>query len=511
MKFWQKAYICIMLVFFIGFDAVLLLLVTKSTSLSTQEKFATAENERYVIQKSLQSRISGISKLYEEMNAKNLKMYVAPYGDYYKGQGIFMELYYEGDLVYSNFLQTENLSQSENFLQTEKDRPELSIKPGDKSTILREVDGIHYYIVTGFLEEPYSNIKYVYIKDIQDLVDYKSEIIRYTVIIGIVIAVLLSVLLLVLLLKLNAPIRKLNEITKEIAGGHYEKRVEIKSRDEIGELAGNFNIMAESVNTHIRELSDITEERQRFIDNLAHEMRTPITAIMGYGEFLKYTNHTPEESIKAIDYIIRQSERMKNMAHKLIDLAGLGKMEITFETIELSEILTQVENTLVPNLKEKHLHIEKELQINLIQGDKDLMESLILNLMENAVRALPDEGIIKIKSCGAENGWTLSIADNGRGIEEDKISKIYEPFYRADKSRARAYGGAGLGMALCKQICDLHHADIEISSRLNKGTTVTIKFTNLPQLYDYSEIQKSYDIPATKKELQNNNKGANKR
>ncbi|GEM_PF-162160 len=492
MKFWQKAYICVILIFFIGFDAAVLLLVTKSTSLITQEKYATAENERFVIQKSLQSRISGITKLYQEINAKNLKMYMAPYGDYYIGQGIFMELYYKEDLIYSNFLHTGRI------------RQEFSAKPGEKNTVLREMDGILYYIDSGYLEEPYSDIKFVYIKDIQGILDYKSEMSRYTVIIGIAITALLSVFLLALLLKLTAPIRKLSEITEEIAGGHYQKRVKINARDEIGELAQNFNTMAESVDTHIRKLSDITEERQRFIDNLAHEMRTPITAIMGYGEFLKYTSHTPEESIKAIDYIIRQSERLKNMAHKLINLSRLNKAEISFETVYLPEILAQAENTLAQSLEEKHTRVEKELQKVFVQGDKDLMESLILNLMENAVRALTDNGVIEIKSCENEKEWTLSIADNGTGMEEEEIPKIFEPFYRVDKSRARAYGGAGLGMALCSQICDLHHARMEVFSRLHKGTTVTIKFTILPQLPDYSEIKKGYDSPVSRKDLHKN-------
>ena len=485
MKFWQKAYICIIVVFLIGFDVTVFFLITKSYSLSMQEKYSTAENERHVIQTSLQSRISGISDLYREINARNLQMYVAPYGDYYVNQNIYMEIYYDDDMVYSNFPSAMN------------ERPELQIRPGEKSTIAREVDGILYYIVTGYLDEPYSNIKFVYIKNIQDLADYKAQMIRHAVITGTIVSVLLSALILLLLLKLTRPIRKLNQITEEIAGGNYQKRARINGKDEIGEFAQNFNAMADSVQAHIQQRSDITEERQRFIDNLAHEMRTPITAIMGYGEFLKYANYTPEEGAKAIDYIIHQSERMKSMSHKLMDLARLNNMEIVPQTIDLRKTLAYAESTLERNIREKHVHVEKDLQVIFMEGDRDLIESLILNIMENALRALPNGGKIEVKARREGNGFKLSIADNGIGIGKQDIAKVFEPFYRADKSRSRTYGGAGLGLALCKQICDLHHARMEISSRVGIGTTITIKFTTLPQLRDDSEIPDEYDNPAS--------------
>jgi signal transduction histidine kinase len=467
MKFWQKAYICIMVVFLIGFDITVFFLITKSYSLSMQEEYSTAENERHVIQSSLQTRISGVSDLYREINAKNLKMYIAPYGDYYAGQNIYMELYYGDDIVYSSLPFA---------MET---RPELDIGQGEKSTITREMDGVLYYFVTGNLDEPYSNIKFVYVKNIQDLVDYKAQMIRYAVIIGTTISALLSILILLLLLKLTQPIRKLNQMTKEIAGGNYQKRAHINSKDEIGEFAGNFNAMADSVQTHIQKLSDITEERQRFIDNLAHEIRTPITAITGYGEFLKYANYTPEEGVKAIDYIIHQSERMKSMAHKLMDLARLNHTEIELQTIDLRKILADVESILEQSISEKHVHVKKDLQIALMEGDKDLIESLILNLMENALRALPDGGKIEVKAHREGSEFVLSIADNGIGMSENDISKVFEPFYRVDKSRSRAYGGAGLGLSLCKRICDLHHARMEISSQPNIGTTITIKFSKI--------------------------------
>jgi signal transduction histidine kinase len=453
MKFWQKAYLCIIVVFLIGFDVTVFFLISKSYALSRQEKYATAENERHVIQTSLQSRISGIAGLYKELNASNLQMYVAPYGDYYASQNIYLEVYAGDEIVYSNFPYPMS------------DRPELQIRPGEKSTVAREVGGVLYYIVTGYLEAPSANIKLVYIKNIQDLAAYKAQMVRHAVITGTLIAALLSVLVLLLLLRLTRPLRKLKQMTEEIAGGNYQKRAPITGKDEIGELAQNFNAMADSVQAHMQKLAAVTEAKQRFIDNLAHEMRTPLTAILGYGEFLQYANYTPAEGAKAIAYIIHQSERLKNMAQKLMDLAGLNKREIVPQAIDLRETLADVESTLAQAIREKHVQVAKDLQVSFMTGDKDLIESLLLNLLENALRALPDGGKIAVSSRPAGSGFLLAIADNGTGISEQDLARVFEPFYRADQSRSRAYGGAGLGLSLCRQICDLHQAQLEISSQ----------------------------------------------
>ncbi|MEA4934479.1 MAG: ATP-binding protein [Lawsonibacter sp.] len=121
-----------------------------------------------------------------------------------------------------------------------------------------------------------------------------------------------------------------------------------------------------------------------------------------------------------------------------------------------------------------------------ILGDRDLIESLIQNIMVNAIHAMPHGGRIEIETFEKEKMLALSIKDNGIGIPESDLKEIFEPFYRADKSRSRANGAAGLGLALCKQICDLHGAVIDVTSKINSGTIFKIKFTTLPHLNDKS-------------------------
>ncbi|MCB8814040.1 sensor histidine kinase [Desulfosporosinus shakirovi] len=171
-----------------------------------------------------------------------------------------------------------------------------------------------------------------------------------------------------------------------------------------------------------------------------------------------------------------------------MDLACLNHGNIQFQTIDFEKIIENVEQTLRQDIHEKKIQIKKGLPRTELQGDKDLLESLILNIMENAVRALALDGKIEVKTYGGEKELILSISDNGMGMKEGELGKVLEPFYWVDKSRSRVYGGAGLGLALSKQICDLHHAEMNMSSKLEMGTKVEIKFTTLLQSVDNSEI-----------------------
>lgn len=469
MKFWQKIYLSVIFIFLISFDTITYLSITKSYSLNRSEVYSATENERHVIQSSINAKILGTSSYYKKINAQNLKMFIKPYGDYYLSQKIYIELYLNNSCVYSNSPST--LDQ----------RSELQINRGEKSTITRTVNGISYYFVTSYLNVPNSNIKFVYIKNIQSLKNFKTEMIWYAILSSSIVFLILSVLLLTILLKLTDPIRQLNQGAKEIASGFYHKRLEIKSKDEIGELTCNFNKMAGSVENHIQELSELTENEQQFITNLAHEMRTPITAILGYGESMKYANLSEDEREKALSYIISESQRMKNMAAKLMNLTSLKHEKIQFQKIDLEKIIDKVESSLSEDVSSKNIKVIKDFQESQILGDKDLIESMAQNLMENSVRALADGGEIEVKTFGQGERLTLSIADNGIGMSKNNIQKIFEPFYRVDKSRSRAYGGAGLGLALCKAICDLHDATINVRSEPNKGTKFIIEFTTALQ------------------------------
>ncbi len=472
MKFWQKAYICVIIFFLAAFDITAFFIVEKSDELNRSNETATAENEFYIIQKSLSDRILSISEYYTELNAQNIRQYVEPYAEYYESQNISMEIYIEDTLCFSNFNKDISLNTDSNATRK---APLIQLK---------HIDEKPYLIISNFLNIPNANIKFIYIKDETSLDLYRNRIASYAVKTSTVISIVLSVLLIAMLLGLTHPIRKLNKGAKEIAKGNYKQRVAIKSNDEIGEFASHFNIMAAHVEEHIQNLTKVSHEQQRFIDNFSHEMRTPTAAIIGYGELLKNADLDGEERLKAINYIINQGTRLQKLSSKLLRLSSIKHSSYDMKQVSLTEIINNVQNSLRSFYEPKEIGIQLNLTCDNVIGDADLLESLFQNILENAIRVLPKKGIIAVASKSTDSGVCVIIADNGPGIASENLPFIEEPFYRVDKARTRKHGGAGLGLSICKEICNVHHAKIEFlsikdeSEEFQSGTKIKIYFTN---------------------------------
>jgi len=467
MKFWQKAFICVIVCFLIGFDITSYMIVRKNYEMSKANEIATADNEHYTIRKSLTERILSASQYYTSLNPDNVPQYIEPYAMYYQTQKIYIALYQNNVPVYTSFT---------------GDLPQLSDMPfvfGEKYVQFRNMDGKQYLLIASYLDNLESDFVFVYIKDEENLVKHWQNSANYAIKIGAAVSVVLSVILILMLLGLTRPISILNKAAGEIAKGNYQKRVTIKSRDEFGEFSRIFDNMADNIETHIEKLSHITEEKQRFIDNLSHEMRTPVAAVLGYGELLKNADIGQEERLMAIDYIINQSLRLQNLSAKLLQLSSMKEDVIKMEAVYIGSIIERAQNTLYRLIKEKNIVFEINLKAEMVIGDIDLLESLFQNFFENAIRALSQNGKIKICSEYAGDDIIVTIEDNGPGMPQSELQKIFEPFYRIDKARTRTHGGAGLGLSICRQICDIHNAELVITSEPEKGTQIQINFTTL--------------------------------
>lgn len=465
MKFWQKSFFCIIAVFLLGFDVMGYILAQRSYALNKDYALASAEAEQRVIKKSLFESISLSEKIFTELNPANLTVTINPYANFYQSQGIYFQLY-QGDLLaYSN-------------LPVNHDEKIFSVPQGEQFVEIKEIENNLYCFITSYLEDPYTNLQYVYVKDMQSLSHFKTQIIKTFTTISIIVSLILAVIMLFLLIGLTKPFRKLNTVAAEISKGHYDKRVTIKSRDEVGDFAKSFNLMADHIEEHIAELSRMTESKQNFIDNLTHEIRTPITSIIGYGELLKYANCSETEKEIAVNHIISQGKRIQNMAYKLLDLAYIGNESIEMLPIKPEELLPDVEAALNPLLQRKDIHLHMKLQPATINGDAELLKSLLINLLDNAINASKAGSTVEIQVNRETGGASIEIIDYGNGMEKSEITKITEPFYRVDKSRSRSEGGgAGLGLALCTRICEMHNASLHVFSEPGKGTIVKILFT----------------------------------
>lgn len=465
MKFWQKSFFCVIAVFLLGFDVMGYILAERSYALNLDYALASAETEQQVIQKSVFESISLSENRFSELNPENLKLTISPYADFYRNQGIYFQLYQDNSLAFNNLPVVYS--------------GKFSGLSGERHTEIKEVDGKLYCFIATYLDAPYTNLQFVYIRDMQSLSQFKAQIIQTYTTISVGVSLILAVVMLFLLIGLTKPFRKLNAAAAEISMGHYDKRVAIRNHDEVGDFAKSFNLMADHIQRHIAELSRMTEYKQRFIDNLAHETRTPITAILGYGELLKYANCSEAEKEIAIDHIISQSRRIQNMVYKLMDLAYMGSENIEMRPITLTNQLPDVEAALNSRIQEKHINVRMMVQPITIYGDTELIECLLINLLDNAVNASNEGGTIEIRTYPEADGASIEIIDYGKGMDKEEIAMVTEPFYRVNKSRSRSEGGAGLGLALCARICEIHHASLYISSEIGKGTAVKISFTTL--------------------------------
>ena len=206
----------------------------------------------------------------------------------------------------------------------------------------------------------------------------------------------------------------------------------------------------------------------------AHELKTPMTSITGFADLLRQGNLDENTRMMAAEYIYTEAKRLERLSFKLLYLLMLKKDSLTMKRIWLPTYLTEVEKTLSPRLQSKAIRLVCRAEQSWTEIEPDLVKSLLYNLIDNAAKAMDDGGIIGVIASAIPGGCQFQVADNGRGMEESELSKITDAFYRVDKARSRSQGGAGLGLALCKQIVQLHHGSIRFSSEPGKGTRVTV-------------------------------------
>ena len=215
--------------------------------------------------------------------------------------------------------------------------------------------------------------------------------------------------------------------------------------------------------------------RHYLLGSLAHELKTPMTAIIGYSDILLKMSLSEQQKEKALQYIGSESRRLSRLSAKMLELTGLYEEEpesLEMRHTSVKVLLERAEALISFRLQERAQILEIRLADDALchDMDEDLMTSLLLNLLDNACKA-SDEGQ-KIYLEADSRG--IYVSDCGIGIPEEELTKVEDAFYMVDKSRARASGGSGLGLALCRRIAELHHAEMRIESRQGEGTKVSI-------------------------------------
>ena len=272
---------------------------------------------------------------------------------------------------------------------------------------------------------------------------------------------------------LTAPIRNLSRSTRQIAGGNYSVRANVRSSDEIGILASQFNHMTEELERHIASLELATQQQKDFTASFAHELKTPLTSIIGYADTLRSRKLPEEQQFEAASFIFSEGRRLETMSHSLLRLFSLENETPQMQRFSALALARSVEESVAFPMKQRQLVLELRVEDRVLFGEKSLLEILLYNLLDNARKASEPGSKITLLGARTPEGYCFAVKDRGRGIPPEAINRITEPFYMVDKSRSRAEGGAGLGLALSQRIAQLHGTKLHYESRVGRGTVVS--------------------------------------
>ncbi len=274
-------------------------------------------------------------------------------------------------------------------------------------------------------------------------------------------------------------ISKISTAIRNISDGDLNTTVEVVGDDEFADMAANLNRMVEE----IRELMDKERESERtkneLITNIAHDLRTPLTSIIGYLELLSKTEHMdPDMQKKYIDITYTKAKRLQKLIEDLFGFTKLnyGKISMRISKVDIVKLLSQLLEEFYPAFMDKGLAYELQSNVpaKVIKADGNLLARLFDNLINNAIKYGTEGKRILVKVHAAETIVTVSVTNYGYVIPKDELPLLFNKFYRVEQSRSVNTGGTGLGLAIAKNIVDMHGGTIHVTSDL-KGTVFTVK------------------------------------
>lgn len=308
--------------------------------------------------------------------------------------------------------------------------------------------------------------------EIYDMRDQQIMVFRRTFWVLMLCGAVVSWLLATLLTK---PLRRLSKASREIASGNLSYRSNINTDDEIASLSRDFDRMAEKLEENINLLKDTAEQKERFMGAFTHEMKTPMTSIIGYADLLRSQKLTKRDEIDALDYIYSEAKRLENLSLKMLDFFVADKVNLTMKSVSPSDLVRYVTAHLRNTFEKSNVKMLVQLDVGTCIMEPDLVQTLLINLLDNARKSMEQGGTIYISVEMIPDGCRIIVRDEGQGIPPESLQHLTEAFYRVDKARARATGSAGLGLALCDKIVLMHNGTMSFESTQGVGTTVTVE------------------------------------
>ena len=268
---------------------------------------------------------------------------------------------------------------------------------------------------------------------------------------------------------LTRPVRFLSVAAKKMAKGNYGARAKKISSDELGSLTQDFNEMAMSLEENVYQLQEAARAQEEFVGVFAHELKTPLTAIIGYADMMRSQKLEEEKLLLSADYIYQEGRRLEKLSFNLLDLIVLKRTEKPTGRFHTKAIFEYIRDT----FSKFDINLCIQYEEREVYGEMSLIKTMVANLVDNAVKVSEPSGLVEVTGAAEDGRYTFTIHDCGCGIPPEHLSRLTEAFYMVDKSRSRSRHGAGLGLTLCAEIARLHGTELTIGSVVGMGTTVS--------------------------------------
>ncbi|UNK19130.1 HAMP domain-containing histidine kinase [Paenibacillus sp. N3/727] len=466
MKFWQKIYVFSILGFVIVFNAASIMVIERSHTRMLQGEINSALSQNMSIHSTVDAVVP-IFRIYDSIDYEKTVLTRISNEFVSKNPGAYLDIRdEEGREIFSNI-----------DFQMPSKRSELDGVSVDQiNYVLRDIDDRTILFTSNIADINGKSYLFTYMMDVTPVYQDRVEQYQFFIKVDVAACIVFMIFMFFVSRRLTRSIEQLSRTAQVIAKGNFSERVHLNSKDEVGIMAHNFNVMAGVVEDKITHLERNNEQKQRFINHFTHELKTPLTSIIAYSNFMRTTKYNEELFLEGLNVIYSEGKRLESLSLKLMNLIMMQGDNFQLERHDLGSIIVEMQSTLTMMAQEKRVKIIFECEHGELQLEQGLIKVLIFNLMDNAIKASDEEGTIILRTIWHDGSCILEVIDQGIGIAMEHQNNIFEPFYMVDKSRTRSRDGAGLGLSICQSIANVHNAVITVKSTEGEGTIVEVLF-----------------------------------
>ncbi|MCI8418567.1 MAG: HAMP domain-containing histidine kinase [Lachnospiraceae bacterium] len=457
MKFSYKILLCTMLTLAVEFGIGGYVFVNDVFKASLERETGQAMDESSILRFAFETAALNIPSKYNRLQNSVIEEIGANLEKSGQGTGRLLRLSdEERQVVYA----------SEGFVEDTKLLNQIQEKTRAYQII--HPDEGHYYIQTGMRITTLDRV--LYLETLRDVTPVYGERERGFAVyrnLTLLILIVSSVLMFFISSWLTRPIRLLTQAARKMTAGDYSYRAEQISLDEMGQLTCDFNHMANVLEENILKLQEEVRAREDFIAAFSHELKTPLTAVIGYADLLRTRKLDDEKHFLSANYIYTEGKRLEAMSLRLLDIIVTKRCALEPQDIKTEHMFSYLRD-MYRGHREHPLVFQYEQ--GTIRAEANLLKTVLLNLVDNACKASETGSRVEILGENRSEGYWFAVKDFGVGIPVEECRKITEAFYMVDKSRSRSHNGAGLGLALCAEILKLHGSGLEIESTPGEGS-----------------------------------------